>query len=611
MDVGQNLPVGADLLAVVRRFEPVLRFTAGELFFPMSADDYLSRAALWTRNPVGRQPSELLVDFGHLDPDLLSTVALARPREHLYLRYAPKELDRHELKAWRRRSDRPKFTGVTRLAAVGLLGRIIDSGMRLSLVLRGRVPGGFTAASQRQYASTPARYAYHAHVTADGGYLVVQYWFLYAMNDWRSSFGGVNDHEADWEQVTVYLAPIDGSGVDAGSPAGWQVAWVAFSSHDEVGDELRRRADDPDITWVEGNHAVVNAGAGSHSGAYLAGDYLVRVQPPVLKRFIAAVLAIRSMLMPWTRRTTQDGIGIPFVDYRRGDGMAIGPGTGNEWTPILIDGETPWVRDFRGLWGFDTQDPFGGERAPAGPRYERSGSIRTSWGGPVGWAGLDKVPPTEAARAGAESRRLDELDASITELQAGIAAAQDELRATRVGMDLLPGTVTGGRRHDSAAAALATRETEVAALRATLRDAVNERDQLRHVPRPTPLADPHAHLPHRAVPDTDLKPTTGALLQFWSAASLTVLLLLLGLALLLDWGPVLYVTVAAVIIVMALDALFRRHLVLYLAGLAALFAVIYVIWLLATHTRTAFGVIAIVFALAIGIANLRNLFSRR
>ena len=24
------------------------------------------------------------------------------------------------------------------------------------------------------------------------------------MNDWRSTFGGVNDHEADWEQVTVF-----------------------------------------------------------------------------------------------------------------------------------------------------------------------------------------------------------------------------------------------------------------------------------------------------------------------------------------------------------------------------------------------------------------------
>lgn len=36
--------------------------------------------------------------------------------------------------------------------------------------------------------------------------MCLQYWFVYAMNDWRSTFSGVNDHEADWELVMVYLA---------------------------------------------------------------------------------------------------------------------------------------------------------------------------------------------------------------------------------------------------------------------------------------------------------------------------------------------------------------------------------------------------------------------
>ena len=27
----------------------------------------------------------------------------------------------------------------------------------------------------------------------------------------------------------------------------------------------------------------------------------------------------------------------------------------------LIGDDTPWVRDYRGLWGLDTHDPFGGE----------------------------------------------------------------------------------------------------------------------------------------------------------------------------------------------------------------------------------------------------------
>ena len=93
----------------------------------------------------------------------------------------------------------------------------------------------------------------------------MQYWFFYAMNDWRSSFGGVNDHEADWEQVTVFLVPCDDAQGAAQTPDGsdvLRVGWVAFSSHDETGDDLRRRCDDPDITWVDHTHPVVYAGAG-------------------------------------------------------------------------------------------------------------------------------------------------------------------------------------------------------------------------------------------------------------------------------------------------------------------------------------------------------------
>ena len=65
---------------------------------------------------------------------------------------------------------------------------------------------------------------------------------------------------------------------------------------------------------------------------------------------------------------------------------------------IVISDDVPWVNEYRGLWGLDTHDPFGGERAPAGPKYERTGSIRLSWYDPLGFAGLDKVvPPPELA----------------------------------------------------------------------------------------------------------------------------------------------------------------------------------------------------------------------
>ena len=127
---------------------------------------------------------------------------------------------------------------------------------------------------------------YYGHVTRQGGYVVLQYWFFYPMNDWRSSFGGVNDHEADWEQVSVVLAEGDEAAdheaaddeVAGDDAAGPEPLWVAFASHDERGADLRRRWDDHDLQRV-GEHPVVYVGAGSHSAACLPGEYLVTVAP--------------------------------------------------------------------------------------------------------------------------------------------------------------------------------------------------------------------------------------------------------------------------------------------------------------------------------------------
>jgi hypothetical protein len=96
------------------------------------------------------------------------------------------------------------------------------------------------------------------------------------------------------------------------------------------------------------------------------------------------------------------------VDYARGDGMAIGPGGDKEWDPprLMLDPPPAWVSGYRGLWGLYARDPFQGEDAPAGPMYNRDKSVGRAWYDPVGWAGLDKVPPpTEALEAVFDRRR--------------------------------------------------------------------------------------------------------------------------------------------------------------------------------------------------------------
>jgi hypothetical protein len=391
-------------LALLRAHEPVVRYTRGELFLPTAIDPYVAQCSLWAGVRGGERTE--LAPQGELTLERLSREGILRRDSQLFLRFVEKPLGRAEYRRWRR-MPRESLSATGRFTTTGVFGRLLDAGLRASLLLRGKVPAGLAAAAEMIYREQldSSRFTYYGRVVRDGGYICLQYWYFYAMNDWRSTFGGVNDHEADWEMVTIYLAQRTD-----GPP---QPAWVAFSSHDHHGDDLRRRWDDPELQR-EGPRPVVFAGAGSHSGAFIPGDYVVSVDPAPVQAALRLVRTVQRLLAPWRHYTgSSPGLGIPFVDYARGDGIAIGSGHDRQWTPVLIDDDTPWVRDYRGLWGLDTRDRFGGERAPSGPRYERNGSVRTSWSNPLGWAGLLKIPPhdDDLANLDPRSRRLVEVSA--------------------------------------------------------------------------------------------------------------------------------------------------------------------------------------------------------
>ena len=60
--------------ALLRRFEPVIRYTRGERFFPMRVEPYIAECSLWQQKP-GRE-AELLVPEREL-----SLALLAEPRQ--------------------------------------------------------------------------------------------------------------------------------------------------------------------------------------------------------------------------------------------------------------------------------------------------------------------------------------------------------------------------------------------------------------------------------------------------------------------------------------------------------------------------------------------------
>lgn len=563
------------------RYEPIVRFNDGEYFLPASVDAFVARAELWERS--GPQGRRLVAAAGSLDLDGLVAATREHTAQH-FLRLVSEPLSQAELVAWRVRVDRPRFRAETRLGHVGVLARLVDAGGRLSLVFRGRVPAGAQAAAARLDRDRPDHgdHPYYGRVLRSAGYIVVQYWLFSFFNDWRSRAHGFNDHEGDWEQVTVFLAD---KGQHAAEPR-----WVAFSSHDTAGADLRRRWDDPDLTLV-GDHPVVHAGLGSHAGAFLAGEYLTAVRGTRLASAAGVARRMSRRLLPWTQDRLDDhGVGIPYVDFKRGDGESIGAGQPRRWRPVVIDDETPWVREYSGLWGDDTEDRFGGERGPAGPRYERDGSVRRSWFDPVGWAALDAVVPDDDERRAVAAARVDELTAELAAIRAERDATRGRLRAAVVG-----GAIDTATELDALAALAgreAMREDEQRRLRETLTRVV------------TPSVAPHAHLRHRPLPIPPDPRGRRRLLRVWSTVSTPLLFVLLGLLVVSRGRSIMGLVVPALLIVLTIEAAARGRLLGFVVRAFALVVLASIVGAIVAGLVANWRVTSLALFLAAAIASL-------
>lgn len=194
-------------------------------------------------------------------------------------------------------------------------------------------------------------YHWHAWEDEKTGWCVLQYWLLYAFNDW-AAHGGSNVHEGDWELVCVFLDEKR------------EPRWVASSVHilkpkKEKWGELEARG-----SIQGGTHPVIFVGCGSHAG------YLER-RPNEEK----------GPYKYWLRRY--------YYDYATGDSISIGPAGADvdrSWgEPIWLDKE-PWNTAFKGNWGALLKHWLGkigraGSEGPTGPAQKG-----TKWNRPDRWA---------------------------------------------------------------------------------------------------------------------------------------------------------------------------------------------------------------------------------
>ena len=217
---------------------------------------------------------------------------------------------------------------------------------------------------------------------ADGNRIrALQYWYLYVYNDFR------NNHEADWEMVTIELGP-DGEPRRAG-----------YSSHHKG---FKRQW--ADIEKVDG-HPLVHVALGSHAGysAYRSGGYpLLNLifQSNLPGRLHAVQTRLRRLLslvqrLPLIRRWRDLAPADEQLDDRdiidaNHFGVRIRP----KVVPLRDgDGQAPWWQEYRGKWGSTRPRIVGtvGIDSPwAGPKGDQR------WRDPLGWLGdctPDKIAP--------------------------------------------------------------------------------------------------------------------------------------------------------------------------------------------------------------------------
>jgi hypothetical protein len=200
------------------------------------------------------------------------------------------------------------------------------------------------------------RPVYHFRVCRDNWkgkrLCVLQYWFFYAFNDWKIAHKGYNDHEGDWEMITVFLQLKQEKDLEP-------VA-VAYSRH--ISKETVKWQKISPITMGQlnkhsgparlGNHPLVFVGCGSHA------SYPERGRHHLNKRDYA--LGNSDIILP-QGSATQGRL---------------------KWArPIQIDNKV-WNWNFKGGWGahIGALGALYGAWGPDGPAHKES------WDKPADWA---------------------------------------------------------------------------------------------------------------------------------------------------------------------------------------------------------------------------------
>jgi hypothetical protein len=267
-----------------------------------------------------------------------------------------------------------------------------------------------------------------------------------------------------------------------------------------------------------------------------------------------------------------------------------------------------WVENYRGLWGIDTRDPFGGERAPSGPKYNRDGSIRATWYDPVGWSGLDKVTPW--------SQVPEELEKTISALseerkivQQKISEKTKTLRWLELEAESVRKTEYLRKLYEARQKELISTQEELKALYSrqielneTLLAAESHLKEIKSGNR----GDPQAHVKHKRIPELPASQER-RFVGFWAAISGGLLLLMLAGLLLYTPANWFYWSIFLVIIFLSIEAAIRGWLSNFLITTTIVLALVTSVLLIKDFFKEILIAILVAIVIKSTIDNLREL----
>jgi hypothetical protein len=257
------------------------------------------------------------------------------------------------------------------------------------------------------------------------------------------------------------------------------------------------------------------------------------------------------------------------------------------------------------------KDPISGENAPAGPMYHRDGSPRDAWAHPLGFAGLDKVPPPPK-EIGLLEERTRAIESRQAELERDIPEKVVALRLMGTEAKAMVGNPHLARQYDHLQHEMSASAEQVLEMRReeSRNGALLDSLQARLTCLKAGVKDPpRAHTAHLASPVSRANIRFNRLAEGWAAASMSLILILIGGILLVApqyiWAGLAIMCVFFILVEAVLRGVFSMTLASVSLLLALLTAVLLVIefW----QQVLAFGLFAVaVYLLVQKVAELRS-----